>query len=246
MSDATNTVGDRSPFTRQTIIAHTRIYSESASWPVFATIRWDGKKLSITGVEGPKSNGDAMGSCGQIDSLEAQKHHEQRAPFYTKLMEVWERWHLNDMRAACEHQRAEGWGAESVELVTYGINAAGWEVKRAAEKEVFRAARAGEVANLSDAGRFMIGPDWFKDRFTPPDADSPLSGLYDVKKRETKRTGWVYPHEHPRGVLTKACPTCGYKYGSAWLHEDVPTEVLDFLRSLPDNSALLPATWRRP
>jgi len=26
----------------------------------------------------------------------------------------------------------------------------------------------------------------------------------------------------------------GYKYGSAWLHEEIPEEVLDFLKSLPD------------
>jgi hypothetical protein len=50
--------------------------------------------------------------------------------------------------------------------------------------------------------------------------------------KETKKTSWVYPHEHPEGYLTKPCPVCGYKYGSAWLHEDVPQDVLDWLQSL--------------
>jgi hypothetical protein len=32
----------------------------------FIKICWDGKKLSITGVEGPVKNGNAVGSYGQI------------------------------------------------------------------------------------------------------------------------------------------------------------------------------------
>jgi hypothetical protein len=33
---------------------------------VFARIQYDGARLSITGVEGPRRNGDAWGSTGQI------------------------------------------------------------------------------------------------------------------------------------------------------------------------------------
>jgi hypothetical protein len=51
---------------------------------------------------------------------------------------------------------------------------------------------------------------------------------------ETKTAGWVTPDEHPEGILTKACPVCGYKYGSAWLKRPVPQETLDWLRELPD------------
>lgn len=32
----------------------------------------------------------------------------------------------------------------------------------------------------------------------------------------------------------EACPICGYSIGSAWLKEEVPQEVIDFLFSLPD------------
>jgi hypothetical protein len=76
--------------------------------------------------------------------------------------------------------------------------------------------------------------DWFKERFAPPDAESPLSGCYEVKKREQKAIGWTYPHEHPDGLLTKPCATCGYKYGSSWLKEDLPEAVVSFLSALPD------------
>jgi len=45
--------------------------------------------------------------------------------------------------------------------------------------------------------------------------------------------GWVRPDEHPDGLLTRPCPVCGYKYGTAWLTEEVPPEVIEFLQSLP-------------
>lgn len=33
---------------------------------VYCKIKYDGKSLSISGVEGPKANGNCRGSCGQI------------------------------------------------------------------------------------------------------------------------------------------------------------------------------------
>lgn len=56
-----------------------------------------------------------------------------------------------------------------------------------------------------------------------------------------KAAGWVTEREHPRGVLSKACPVCGYKYGSAWLKEDLPAEVLAFLEALPTELPYTPA-----
>lgn len=199
----------------------------------------DKGRLSITGVEGPMSNGDAKGSCGQcvdalgrITTLSAGWTPEMVA----KLRDVWEAWHLNDMRAGCEHQRAEGWGDEELEVVTYGLTSEAHELRHIAEAEACAAARDGRVAKLTPAAKFLIGPDWFKDRFEAPDADSPLSGLFKVRKRETKRANWVGQNEHPRGVLMKPCPVCGYKYGSAWLFEPVPEDVLLWLSALPETT----------
>jgi hypothetical protein len=35
---------------------------------------------------------------------------------------------------------------------------------------------------------------------------------------------WVGREEHPCGLLSQPCPTCGYKYGSAWLKEELPAD----------------------
>lgn len=43
---------------------------------------------------------------------------------------------------------------------------------------------------------------------------------------------WVSPSEHPDGLLTKPCPVCGYKYGTAWLRDDLPGDFEDTLTDL--------------
>ena len=62
--------------------------------------------------------------------------------------------------------------------------------------------------------------------------------LLDESKPKTQdnMAGWTYPKEHPKGVLGKECPVCGYKYGSKWLTKEVPVEALEFLYNLPDTT----------
>jgi hypothetical protein len=203
----------------------------------FVKIEFKDGKLSISGVEGPKANGDCRGGCGQI--VMSGLSVEEYAPGWDaekvqRFAEVWDHWHLNDMRAGCEHQRAEDWGNEELEVVTYGLTSEAHKLRREALDESAAAARDGRVANLTETGKALLSDDWFKDRHSPPDADSPLSGCYEVKRREKKRANWVNQAEHPRGVLSKPCPVCGYKFGTKWLREEVPQEVIEFLQSLPD------------
>lgn len=78
-----------------------------------------GLTLSITGVVGPRSNGNAAGSCGQIIMDYKEYHHNGHASIaditpapgwdydmIRKFFDIWQRWHLNDLRAGCEHQEA--------------------------------------------------------------------------------------------------------------------------------------------
>jgi hypothetical protein len=118
---------------------------------VWCKINWDGTRLSITGVEGPLRNGDCRGGCGQI--VMSRPVVERTAKGWSQELirefwDTWDRWHLNNMRAECEHQRERG---------------------------------------------------------------------------ETWKT-------HP----SAECPDCGYRLGSAWLKEEMPASVIEFLKSLPD------------
>lgn len=135
---------------------------------VYCKIRFSDGKLSITGVEGPKPNGDAIGSCGQIvDHLAADV--TEYAPGWdaekvAEFADVWQRWHLNDMRPGSPAQ--ESYLRANPVIYQYP------------ESHYEKASAALAAAGLN--------------------------------------------------------PDNGYKYGSAWLKESVPEDVLRFLSSLPD------------
>lgn len=68
---------------------------------VFVDVEWDGTRLSFTGTvlrPGQPITTQNPTACGQvIDDVRKVS---------VTLADLWERWHLNDMRAGCEHQEA--------------------------------------------------------------------------------------------------------------------------------------------
>ena len=153
-------------FSKATLLG-TRVHDGARPCAVWAEIRWDGKRLSISGVEGPRRNGNCEGSCGQIDFIVDQPGPGRDIE---RFRAVHARWHLNDMRAGTPAQEA-----------------------------------------------------WLREH--------PVE--------------WRYPQSHyteASKALAAAGlnPDNGYRYGSAWLHEDVPADVIEFLAALPDNTDSYP------
>lgn len=145
--------------------------------PVFVTIKWHDGELSITGVEGPKRNGDAWGGCGQIRLAEGTPAKGWTREAVEKLAEIWDRWHLNKLTAGSPAQ--EAWVREHRdEFPGYPTSFYDWACEGLAAAE--------------------LHPD--------PSHDD-------------------------------------YRYGSAWLSEDVPEDVLDWLFELPNTLKAHP--WGR-
>jgi hypothetical protein len=72
---------------------------------VFVTIELSNGELSISGVIGPKSNGNASGGCGQIDPVSIVNYaSEWNKRRIDELNDIWERWHLNSMNAGNKEQ----------------------------------------------------------------------------------------------------------------------------------------------
>lgn len=203
---------------------------------VFVKISYKNRCLSLTGVEGPTPSGNCRGSCGQIQlTIEpGQLGEGWTRTKLDRLIDIWEKYHLNDMQAGCEHQRANWDITSKIEVVTYHLTAEARKQRKDAEALATAAAIAGQVATLSETSRALLDCEWWRSIHHPPDADSPLSGCYEVDRRETKAVNWVYEKQHPRGILTKSCEVCGYKYGSEWRHMDVPPQILDELQSMPE------------
>lgn len=142
--------------------------------------REDGKvRLSICGNIGESSGGQNHDEILRLIKGEGKAFLP--VADLQRLYEVWVRWHLNDMRAGCEHQRAEGWDKK------------------------------------------------------PLYADQPLNAYV---KHPDGHSGWnmlSWVPEKDGGLLSKPCAVCGYRFGSAWLHEDVPADVIAFLDQLGQN-----------
>ena len=203
--------------------------------------------LSLHGVIGPKPNGDCWGSVGQCqDSIREGAPTDDWTPeMLQKLCDIWDRWHLNDMRPYCQHQKELGWrelANEKVNLYHYRLNRESIVKQRDAEKAALTALKNGDTFTPDDEQVMFAN---FEYGITLPEEIDPedvLAKYYEPKKPlysgdqgfvETKALRWLYPKDHPRGILTKECPVCGYKYGTSWIKEDVPQYVIEWLFNLP-------------
>lgn len=225
--------------------------SPEAGGDVFAKIEHTGDRLSISGVIGPKSNGDARGSCGQIDDTIREEMAAGRltlakgwtAQTLAEFLAVWDKWHLNDMRPYCAHQNAAGWQEKAREPRTLYH----WRLlPEISKQQDALKAEAIERAASTESTALGFSPEEkriLKLEYAITTTAPELTG-WDLKyygkpspgiiaHEETKTRGWLTEEEHPDGLLSKACPVCGYKYGSAWNTEEVPAAVLAFLNGLP-------------
>lgn len=224
-------------------------------------------KLSITGVIDPWESGNAGGGCGQINMEFSHRKPEDNdrrtskpiAPeemVFTEgwdrekwldFLDVWEQWHLNDMKPNCQHQQGPEWQtSKPITLYYFRTKKHVQEAISAFKKRAQAALESGEtVTPLSEETRLACLPD--KITLATPDLPAHLAADYEAngpqytgdhynKPSEEKTAGWVHPEEHPEGLLCKPCPVCGYKYGSEWRKEKLPAKVVAFLKSLPETT----------
>lgn len=191
--------------------------------PLFCKIEFRDGKLSISGVIGPKRNGDAVGGCGQVDMEFDHKNKEDNDSRYTnpieanslkfadgwnktkwyKFLDIWKHWHLNDMNSACEHQEALGW--------TYDTHRGKYTEYKG--RDIEEKKEIIEILQTSGYGyEYQDGKYGYKFKL----ADDFKTLLY-----------WNEYSGH-------SCPECGYEIGSAWLKREVPQDAIKFLESLPD------------
>lgn len=222
-------------------------------------------KLSIHGVIGPRSNGDAWGSCGQIadtikEAIDAGEFKPNEAQSWTvpdvlSFLDLWEKWHLNDMRPECAHQRAAGWP----QMAQQEVHTYQWQLKseirdqqeRLKQEAIDRAAsvETGRSVGFSSLERRILKLESFIK--TPAEAlPDDLARFYEPTRNatggdyfahDTKKTrGWISYEEDQRGLLGKPCEVCGYKYGSAWNTQAVPREIMHTFEALAE-SKIVPA-----
>ncbi len=218
----------------------------------------EGGELSITGVEGPRANGDAVGGCGQIvmslRELGALDTFEP-APGWTlesfqEFLALWDRWHLNHMKPYDAEMEAAGWrelALKEMRGYEFTLTTAAYEAKKAAERAALEALRndrtfkphPDQVMAATRPNSYNV---WTYAHETEP---MPLEGYErakdlsghnkgNLKHPERKTLGWLRPQDHPDGLLTRKLREDGQGYGSAWFKQDLPDEVRAKLAALPD------------
>lgn len=212
---------------------------------IFCKIQIEDGELSISGVEGPLSNGDARGSCGQINPLKLDLSTLNPGWTVEKLAKfnaIWERWHLNYTRAWCEHQR-DLWKLDEdhpqLELTELKWSDKFYKTMKRAEGGSLSLEEYQEYCEIYPIiNRLVIGMNRPKhpDCWGIEGEQMISAGWIELGKKELKDRGWVHETEHPEGILCKPCPVCKYKYGSEWRKEELPADVVEFLTGLPETT----------
>lgn len=199
-------------------------------------------RLSLSGVIGPLASGNCLGSCGQcVDTIRAGDPVGEWTPqMLRKLCNVWDRRRLNDMRPCCEHQRQLEWdklAEKKVTLYRYRLKDEIVQKQKAAERAALDALKGGETFTPDEEMVRLASLPYTVTSHQPLEGED--ASYYELRTpiypgdngpTETKTLGWLTPEEHPDGLFGRACPVCGYRYGHGWQKEDVPKEVIDWLR----------------
>ena len=208
--------------------------------PVDIEIKLTDGRLSVVGHVWMPSRRDIYtgGQCYEaIGELFPERESVRR------LIEIWRRWHLNDMNPCCEHQQADGWR----EISKKNVSLYNWELSGKIISERSKIKEACEKVLLSGASVQLSGKElkimnlefWIKttDQNLPKNlaAYYTPSGSRSRPHVEAKMLGWLNQNEHPEGILSKPCPVCGYEYGTAWKTEPIPPEVIAEILSWNDD-----------
>ena len=175
------------------------------------------------------------GQC--IDSIWNEYHSQlKNRVLYMQIMELWTKWHLNDMNAGCKHQRAMHWGDKQLTIATHQLIDSVWSKQRALESKAKEMLATTGKVTVNKRDQELLNLQW---RIEGPEKlPANLKKFYELKGTEQKASGWVEPSMHPEGVLTKPCPKCGYKYGTSWVYVGIETKDLKKIMELLSIPAL--------
>lgn len=211
--------------------------------------------FSITGVMRPTSNGNAD-TAGQIsDSIADVLHNEASLHMFKvhqgwtrerirELLGIWEEYHLNDMRPNCEHQK-QLWDLDALcHYDVFKFTNESYQRWNKIRNESFRRLAAGEQVQWTpDEVLFMSLDSEVHVPSEPSLAEvrektlqwqtGILNTYYKYVEHISKAAVWTKEANHPYGLLSKACPTCGYKYGSNWLYKPIPASVMKTIMEFP-------------
>lgn len=217
----------------------------------FVRIEYKDGKLSMVGSIGPTYNGGcyAGGQCHE-EIREGKPTDLWDEEMLQKLCDIWQKWHLNDLRPYCEHQKQLGWdkvAKQEVFIYHYTLTKDAIYKQYKAEQAAKEALKQGITWTPSEEQIMYANLKY--SIATPEPLSGPLEPFYEPQKAlwpgaagavEVNTLGWLNTEEHPEGLVGRPCPVCGYEYGTDWKTEPVPEDVIEWLFYLPEASVKHP------
>ena len=169
----------------------------------------------------------AFVSGGQIEDtlLEMYKGN----PKVTRMVEIWKKYHLNDMHSECEHQRELGWDEmanESVDYFRYCLKPDVLLKQNKLNEYIDETLKTSGTIMLSEDERILKGLPYVTYHLNDETEE-----YYKIEKRDKKRRGELSFKEDQRGIILKPCPVCGHKYGAEQLYMPIPEDVIAEIKS---------------
>jgi hypothetical protein len=164
-----------------------------------------------------------------------------------KLIEIWKQWHLNDMKPYCIHQ-LKNWDLNK-EIIINSLIINSWKVKNKEisklleilkySKDLYEFNKLLKILNSYNNYLFVemlrdIKKNILNNEQYIPKNESEKSWFdneiiqYQTKKEKANRIFYTTNNE---GLLNKPCEICDYQYGSKWLIEIVPQDIIQFINN---------------
>ena len=164
-----------------------------------------------------------------VENVESKEDKEKLLLIYR----LWENYHLNDMHADCEHAINEADASKELTIYEYSFKSNFSKLKD--KIDLIKSNKyLRDNIKLNKTIRMILNTGWsFKSETKHCNLPKILRKFYKLSKKEVKTAGWVSYDKHtPHGILTKPCPVCGYKYGTAWKYRPIPKEDLEKIKKL--------------
>lgn len=173
------------------------------------------------------------GQC--LDTIWNEFNHIIRnKDLYKQIMDLWQKYHLNDLNADCEHAINEALAKKDLTIYHYSFKGDFTKLENKL-KLIKNNKILSENIKLNKLCKTYLKYGYaFKSEFSFKQLPKSIKRLYKLRETEVKTAGWVTYNEAltPSGILSKPCPICSYKYGTAWCYRAIPTKDLKLIKKL--------------
>ena len=138
---------------------------------------------------------------------------------YKEILNLWQKYHLNGMRAWCQHEHEEN-PSEKIKVYKLRYNEEGERLSKIRDLGIFK-----QYIEVTEEGMKNVPMALY---------ELQASKIFNETGIEEKSRGWVTYNEvfSPDGLIGKPCKVCGAKYGCSWYFHPIPEKDLKRIEAL--------------